>query len=272
MRLMTWNVQWCRGVDGRVDPARIAAEVKRIADPDVVCMQEIAQNFPELAGSAGEDQPLELMRALPGYELALASGVDAPAANARRGRFGNLILSRLPLGQVWRHSLPWPAAPEVPSMPRVAVEAVVAAPFGPVRVVTTHLEYYAGSHRAAQIARLKEIQDEACAPKKRVTKPGTFFSHARPESAIVCGDFNLAPDDPGHRQMLDAGFVDAWEVLHPGEPHPPTFCLHEHEHGDAPYCCDFVFVTQDLVPRLKSIRIDGATQASDHQPVIVELM
>ncbi|HEY6821270.1 MAG TPA: endonuclease/exonuclease/phosphatase family protein, partial [Burkholderiales bacterium] len=50
---MTWNVQWCRGVDGRVDPARIAAEVKRIADPDVVCMQEIGMNFPELPGSSG---------------------------------------------------------------------------------------------------------------------------------------------------------------------------------------------------------------------------
>src|SRR5205823_1547449 len=51
MRLMTWNVQWCRGIDERVDPARIAAEVKRIADPDVVCMQEIGMNFPELPGS-----------------------------------------------------------------------------------------------------------------------------------------------------------------------------------------------------------------------------
>ncbi|MGE5615937.1 MAG: endonuclease/exonuclease/phosphatase family protein, partial [Bacillota bacterium] len=75
MRLMTWNVQWCRGVDGRVDPARIAAEAKRIADPDVVCMQEIAQNFPELEASAGEDDPAELARALPGYHCAEVWGV-----------------------------------------------------------------------------------------------------------------------------------------------------------------------------------------------------
>jgi endonuclease/exonuclease/phosphatase family metal-dependent hydrolase len=271
MRLMTWNVQWCRGIDGRVDPARIAAELKRIADPDVVCMQEIGMNFPELPGSHGEDQPHELVRALPGYEIALASGVDVPAANGRRSRFGNLLLSRLPLGQVWRHSLPWPAAPDVPSMPRVALEAVVSAPFGPLRVITTHLEYYAGSHRAAQIDRLREIQAEASAARKAVEKPGPFQTRARPQSAIVCGDFNLPPDDPAHRQMLEAGFVDAWLALHPGKPHPPTFCVHEHQHGDAPYCCDFIFVTPDLVPRLKSIRVDGATQASDHQPVILEL-
>jgi len=29
-------------------------------------------------------------------------------------------------------------------------------------------------------------------------------------------------------------------------------------------------VTEDLVPRLRSITIDGGNRASDHQPVIVE--
>ena len=53
MKLVSWNVQWCRGIDGRVDPNRIAAEAKRIADPDVFCLQEIARNFPEMAGSSG---------------------------------------------------------------------------------------------------------------------------------------------------------------------------------------------------------------------------
>ncbi|HEX2566389.1 MAG TPA: endonuclease/exonuclease/phosphatase family protein [Burkholderiales bacterium] len=271
MRLMTWNVQWCRGVDGRVDPARIAAEVKRIADPDVVCMQEVAQNFPELAGSAGEDGAEELSRNLRDYETAAVWSVDRPAAGGGRSRFGNLILSRLKLGRVLRHSLPWPAAPDVPSMPRAAVEAVVEAPFGPLRVITTHLEYYSGAHRAAQIERLAEIHAEACAPRKEVRKPGTFTSDPRPSSAILCGDFNLPAGDPLRERVKQAGFVDAWEALHPGVPHPPTFCVHEHAHGDAPYCCDFVFVTADLVPRLKAVRIDGATQASDHQPVIVEL-
>ena len=57
--------------------------------------------------------------------------------------------------------------------------------------------------------------------------------------------------------------------MHPGMPHPHTF--HVHEKTEAPYCCDYVFVTKDLVPRLRSIRIDSVTQASDHQPVILEL-
>ncbi len=58
MKLITWNIQWCCGVDGKVDPARIVTEAKRLADFDVLCLQEIADNFPHprLAGSAGEDQ------------------------------------------------------------------------------------------------------------------------------------------------------------------------------------------------------------------------
>lgn len=68
MILLSWNVQWCRGMDERVDPQRIAREAKRLADPDVFCLQEIARNFPEMAGSAGEDQVEELKKAMPGYE------------------------------------------------------------------------------------------------------------------------------------------------------------------------------------------------------------
>jgi exonuclease III len=32
-----------------------------------------------------------------------------------------------------------------------------------------------------------------------------------------------------------------------------------------------VFVTADLAPRLRAMRVDGANRASDHQPVIIEL-
>jgi endonuclease/exonuclease/phosphatase family metal-dependent hydrolase len=67
MRVLSWNVQWCRGMDGSVEPKRIAAEARR-ADPDVFCLQEVARNFPEMAGSAGEDQVEVLQREMPGYE------------------------------------------------------------------------------------------------------------------------------------------------------------------------------------------------------------
>jgi endonuclease/exonuclease/phosphatase family metal-dependent hydrolase len=250
MRLLCWNVQSCRGMDGKVDPARIAAEVKRLADPDVCCFQEIDSDA--------------ILHAMPDYQSAWASGVDVPAARGRL-RFGNVILSRPPLGRILRHSLPWPASPGVPSMPRVAVEAVV----GGLRIITTHLEYYSAAHRSAQISRLAELQGEATGGQHVTTEEGPFKYFPRPASTILCGDFNLPPEDPLHARVLQIGFVDAWQALNPGKPHPPTFRVHEA--GETPYCCDYVFVTPDLVPRLRAIRVDGATQASDHQPVIVEL-
>ena len=263
MRLLSWNVQWCRGMDGRVDPKRIAAEAKRLADPDVICLQEIARNFPEMAGSSGEDQVEELLKHLKGYEAFFAPGVDIPGKRGRR-QFGNLILTRLPVGRVMRHQLPWPAAADVQSMPRAAVEVVT----GGIRFTTTHLEYYSAEHRGAQIDHLLELHREAGVPHRKVDEPGSYESYERGTSAIVCGDFNLKPDDAHHRRMLDGGFVDAWQALNAGKPRQPTFHLYD---GEAQYCCDYVFVTPDLVPRVKSLRIDSETQASDHQPVMVEL-
>ena len=63
MVLLSWNVQWCRGMDGHVDPKNASPPRQGgSANPDVICLQEVARNFPEMEGSAGEDQVLELMR------------------------------------------------------------------------------------------------------------------------------------------------------------------------------------------------------------------
>ena len=279
MRLLSWNVQWCRGLDGRVDPARIAAEARRLADPDVMCFQEIAAGFSDLPGSRGEDQVQALQSELPEYACAFACGVDIPGARSSRKLFGNLIISRLPVRRVLRHSLPWPAAPDSPSMPRVALEAEIESPIGVLRVITTHLEYYSAEHRRAQVERLRELHAEASAHSRWTAGSGyrPLDSPPRPAAAILCGDFNLRPDDPLHARLPGPfndrapRFVDAWQALHPREPHPSTFRIHERDHGESPYCCDFLFVTEDLVPRLRAMRVDGATQASDHQPLMVEL-
>jgi endonuclease/exonuclease/phosphatase family metal-dependent hydrolase len=211
-----------------------------------------------------------LSREFAGYQAFFACAVDLPGKTGRR-QFGNLTLSRLPVGRVLRHLLPWPAAPDVQSMPRAALEAVIEAPFGLLRVITTHLEYYSKTHRTAQIDRLRELQREASEPKLDAEEAGSYESPARPPSALICGDFNLPPEDSLHQRMIDHGFLDAWQALNPGKPHPHSFRIYEREEGESPYCCDYVFVTKDLVPRLRSIRIDQKTQASDHQPVIVEL-
>lgn len=267
MNLLSWNVQWCRGIDGVVDPARIAAEARRLADPDVVCLQEVAAGFAELPGSLGEDQFALLGSFFPGYSAHGVWPVDIAGK-----RFGNMILSRLPVRRVLRHSLPWPAAPDTPSMPRAAIEAVIDAPGGgALRVVATHLEYYSAEHRAAQVGRLRTVQAEACSRRQAADEAGPFAQPDLPASALFCGDFNFPAGDALHERMKDFGFTDCWEHLNPGTPHPHTFRVHERKPGQDPYCCDFVFASPDMAPRLRSMRIDVDTRASDHQPVIVEL-
>jgi endonuclease/exonuclease/phosphatase family metal-dependent hydrolase len=284
MKLITWNVQWCRGVDGRVDPARIVAEARNLADFDVLCLQEIADNFPDprLAGSSGEDQFTLLAALLPGYAAAAGIATDHPGQGVRRRRFGNMILSRLPVRQIYRHLLPSPVDPGVNGMSRIAIEAVVTASFGDVRVLTTHLEYYSRKQRSAQVETLRAIYAEghghARAGSIVDTTGGPFHTYLLPTATIVTGDFNLEPDDPLHARMLETfadgtpPLFDAWEVAHPDEPHPATFKVYEKDFPAQPESrCDFIFVSAELEPRIASVRVDRATQAADHQPVILVL-
>ena len=167
MQLLCWNVQWCRGVDGRVDPQRIARTVRALADPDVVCLQEVARGFDTLSGSTGEDQFALLAAEFAGWTAIEGIAVDVPRPGGGRRQFGNLLLSRLPVQQAWRHLLPWPADADHADMQRVAVEAVIEAPpdsgIGPLRVTCTHLAYYSAAQRLAQCDALRALHAAACA-------------------------------------------------------------------------------------------------------------
>jgi endonuclease/exonuclease/phosphatase family metal-dependent hydrolase len=283
MKLLTWNIQWGLGIDGRVDLERIVRTARAIADFDVWCVQEVADNFPALDGNDDRDQFAELGRLLPGYARLQGYGVDVAGEGGRRRRFGNVIFSRYPVHSVRRHALPWPADPAKKTMPRVAVEATVQARAGPVRVTTTHLEYYSEEQRRAQVRRLRNLHDEACqramaAPRyENDESNATFDPTPQTTRAVLCGDFNF-PAANSARQEIQSPLArggpalrDAWEQLNPGKLHPPTFCLHDRSYSKTPYCCDFVFVSQDLVGRLRGVSVDAATQDSDHQPVLLEL-
>jgi endonuclease/exonuclease/phosphatase family metal-dependent hydrolase len=284
MKLITWNIQWCRGVDGKVDPARIVKHAKAIADFDVLCLQEVANNFPapRLAGSRGENQFAELARLLPGYTPVPGVAVDVPGDNGGRRHFGNMILSRYPVEQVFRHLLPFPIEPGVNGMPRLALEAVVRSPSRPVRVITTHLEYYGKLKRAAQVNALRHIYAEGSGHARKGdivdATGGPFHTRLRPAATVITGDFNLEPDDALHARLgepYDDGtprLHDAWGAAHPGVAHPSTFKIYEKERPDEPELhCDFIFVSDDLVPSIREVRVDQQTQASDHQPVLLEV-
>lgn len=98
VRIATYNVHKCRGMDGRVAPLRIAAVIEAL-DADIVAIQEILDvedRTPE------HDQARTILAHLPGYE--------AKFGETRRifgGPYGNMTLSRWPV-TFWRnYDLTW---------------------------------------------------------------------------------------------------------------------------------------------------------------------
>lgn len=283
--IVTWNIQWGRGVDGRVDLARIAHELRRFAgdDVDAVCLQEVSDGHDGLPGNDGGDQFARLAALWPRHEAVIGVATDTrPRDGAPRKRFGNLLLAKGPVRTALRHLLPWPAEDGVPGMQRVALEATLETPAGLLRVLTTHLEYYSARARAAQVEHLRELQREAVA-HAHVRRPGdatqgAFEPVPRAGPAVLTGDFNCRPDDAVLARLLapiDAAtpaWVDAWTLAHPGRPHAPTLGVHDKQQwpGDA-YTSDYVLVSADLAPRVRALRVDAASTASDHQPMLLEL-
>ncbi len=282
MKLITWNIQWGCGIDGKVDLDRIVSHARKLADFDVLCLQEVAAAYTDLSGCDGGDQFQGLAERLPAYTALAGVATDTPHPDGRRRTFGNMIFSRLPVLQVFRHLLPWPADGGVTSMQRIALEANLRTSFGLVRVTTTHLEYYSSRQRAAQIERLRELHREAVCHAK-VERPGDpsegpFSFVPRAAASILTGDFNCLADSAEHQRLLapmDAAtppYRDAWEITHPGTPHAPTVGMHDKKQWPGPpFTFDFVFVSEDLMPRVKEIRSDPTTEASDHQPLLLVL-
>ncbi|MDD3352601.1 endonuclease/exonuclease/phosphatase family protein [Zoogloea sp.] len=284
MRLLSWNIQWGRGADGVVNLSRTIAAIRMLGNFDVICLQEVSVGFASLHGGEPVDEVAVLASAFPEYSAHYAEGVDVPDGEGGRSCFGNLTLSRLPVGQVFRHSLPRPPDEGVPSMPRVCLEVVISGPRGPVRVLNTHLEYYSRVQRMTQVAALSGLQCDvvrlasATDANHRETSPDSPFAcWPRPVSAVVCGDFNCEPGSPEYYRMTAPvaadvpGWEDAWRVCYGDIPHLATVGLNGAEWPDRRYCCDFFFISGDLVDRVEAVAVDQATGASDHQPVMLTL-
>jgi len=280
MRVVSWNIHWGCGKDGRIRVHAII-DVLRKLNPDVICLQEVAANHPELEGSASASQFKQLAGAFGGYHMIEQSPSEIYRNNLPR-QFGNILLSKYRITQAQRHTLPWPVDLEnPPGMPRGMIETVLEAPGGKLRLLTTHLEYYSPLQRRAQVARVRELHTEACAraavyqPAPELEPP--FQLGIRPGSAIYCGDFNFFPGSSDYQDLLapfDDGtlpLVDAWNVRHGDAARAPTAGLHGYKWPDQPGCYDYFFVTEDLADRVADVSVQSETAASDHQPVVLDL-
>lgn len=281
MKLISWNMQYARGVDGEIQLSRIIDDTKKLGDFDVLCLQEVANNFPLITGQKSCNQFEEIAQALPDYTVIPHVAVDIYENGIER-TFGNMILTRYPILRVMRHQLPWVADSTVISMPRVLTEVTLDTPSGLIRVMNTHLEFHSWNQRLAQIQHIRQAHDNSCQRAQyRFNDPmhgSTYCDTPQTTKAILVGDFNMPVEDKLY-QTIQAPFtntntprlLDAWTHLHPDTPHPFSVGIYDHEQWPHPFTCDFMFVSEDLLPQVSTFDTDIQTQASDHQPILIEI-
>ncbi len=95
LRIATYNVHRCRGMDRRVAPARIV-EVLRDIDADVIALQEVIG-----AGPAGAGQAEEI-----GAGLGMGWVMNC-VRTLRQHQYGNVVLSRHPIVHHSQYDLSW---------------------------------------------------------------------------------------------------------------------------------------------------------------------
>jgi len=95
IRVVTYNVHRCRGLDRRTVPSR-TAEVLAEVDADVIALQEVVGAGPMSAGHAEE------------IGAALGIGwVMSPTRQLRGHQFGNVVMSRFPVRHHTGYDLSW---------------------------------------------------------------------------------------------------------------------------------------------------------------------
>jgi endonuclease/exonuclease/phosphatase family metal-dependent hydrolase len=95
LRVATYNIHRCRGMDRRTMPSRIA-DVLREIDADVVALQEVIGAGPLGAGQAEE------------IGAALGMGwVMSSVRHLRQHLFGNVVMSRFPIAHHSQYDLSW---------------------------------------------------------------------------------------------------------------------------------------------------------------------
>jgi len=231
--VLCYNIQYGFGTDGKNDLERIAQVINE-CEPDVVALQEVDVSI-DRSGNVHQAR-----------RLAELTGMQArygPAHDSLGGLYGNAILTRFPIEDVWIQPLPYtPQSTKHETYPRVALAVTVKAPDGqPLRVVSTHFQHILPQDRLAQ----------AKAINQHFAQDGI--------RTILAGDLNAVPGSPPVRELLKH-----WSYV--GEaPLAPTSPSQKPRRR-----IDYIMFTpgEDLTPLGE--QVINEPLASDHCPLVAD--
>ena len=230
LRIATYNIHRCRGMDRRTMPARVA-DVIREMNADVVALQEVIGAGPSGAGQAEE------------IGAALGMGwVMHSVRQLRSHHFGNVVLSRYPISHHGHYDLSWRACEE-----RACQRVDLEVPGGDVlHIYNVHLGT-AVLERRYQAGRLAAFVHD-----HRVRGP-----------KIILGDFNEWMKGLATK-TLSALFnsIDIAQHLKRKRTYPGLFPMlhldHIYYEGDV------------TVRSMELVRTRRALMASDHLPLVAD--
>lgn len=265
IKILSWNIQASKGVDGHIDVTRIANDIVALGSADIICLQEVVRHVPHLTNGVSMDQVALFSRIFSDYTAIFRPSIDMSLPELKqRSEFGCLILTRFKVLETRNHLLPFLRKnAHERSMQRQLLELVLIIGNDYLRVSTTHLEFRVKSLRTAQIKRIKQIQFD------NIIDP--FIP------SIICGDFNFLPNSDEYQQITDGNrndfgkLYDLWKVLNPIENHDATCGIADHlQWPEGKHCRDYFFATNKISNNLVHIGVEQSTQSSDHQPIFIE--
>ena len=176
VRIATYNIHTCIGVDRRYDPGRIATVLREI-DADIACLQEVAAR----RGSDRHHDQWAYLGEVTGRRVITGIGL-----RERLGRFGNAILTRFPVLTARAIDLSVAGYER-----RGAIDADLLIGDRVLRVIATHFGLHAVERRL-QANRLMAVLGEQLAANRRLA-----------DAVLLMGDLNEWRGRSGAIRLLD---------------------------------------------------------------------
>jgi len=242
LRIVTYNVHRCLGVDGKLSPGRIAAVIAETG-ADVVALQELDVRR---ARSGGVDQAEAIAR-----ELGMGSIHFHPALKVMEEEYGDAIITALPATVIKAGTLPG-LERGARIEPRGAIWTRIALDGGPVDVINTHFGLRRWERRAQARCLLGPDWLGQADPAVPLVLAGDLNSFPR---GTVCGMIR--------QHLRDAHQLGSPMRRRPRRTFPSNFPV---------FRIDHIFVSRQFsVVSADTHRSTLSRAASDHLPLVADL-